>query len=127
MDTSIEYIKMCERAEEIQEKWKPTIGDFYWDKRYERTGIIQAGDIVEEHIENITEFRHEFIFTPRQDQLQAMIGLGFVTLFNDLFELAHKNIKKIGHGLTIDQLHLMLLMHELYQKKWNSEEWVKEE
>jgi len=24
------YIKMCEKAEEIQREWKPEIGDKYW-------------------------------------------------------------------------------------------------
>lgn len=32
MDTSNEYVKMCEKAEEIQTIWKPSIGDYHWRK-----------------------------------------------------------------------------------------------
>ena len=39
MDTSKEYIKMCERAEEIQNLWNPTIGDFIVVDYRETTGF----------------------------------------------------------------------------------------
>jgi len=30
MDTSPEYVKMCEKAEEIQKLWKPIEGDLFY-------------------------------------------------------------------------------------------------
>ena len=39
MDTTPEYIKMCEKAKEIQETWKPTGGDFYLHNYRGTTGF----------------------------------------------------------------------------------------
>ena len=32
MDTSQKFIKMCEKATEIQKEWDPTVGDYVWRK-----------------------------------------------------------------------------------------------
>jgi len=30
MDLSEKYIKMCWKAKELQERWTPQVGDYYW-------------------------------------------------------------------------------------------------
>ena len=86
MDTTETFIKMCEKAEEIQELWKPAHGDWY--KRHdddECFGFIRGDDEIQlladfdseggwfhlepEHIE-----KNKHIWLPRQDQLQEMLG-----------------------------------------------------
>jgi len=72
MDTSETYIKMCD-CPEIQEQWLPKIGVYYqwWDKRYKevRQAIWTKGCA-----SNRIGFRQKFIWLPRQDQIQKMIG-----------------------------------------------------
>ena len=99
MDTSNEYIKMCEKAEEIQKVYEPTEGDFiwvreedYWDCYDEVDGCIfvvfdSDGDLCFDagvscgrstDYENIgyavelSEVERR-VWLPRQDQLQDIV------------------------------------------------------
>ncbi len=138
MDTSKEYIQMCEKAAEIQaikKKTYPPIGKDYWAKIS--------------------------VWLPRQDQLQAMVeipddkvsavgygtvwdGKGWVTkadfhspthsLFLEFAAFAlgqeaggdiNGNIPEYSQKFTTgEQLWLAFVMKEKYQKHWNGSEWV---
>jgi len=63
MDTSEIYIKMCERAREIQDV-SLSFGDYYWFNKDWHIFLEGAYAMSPEH----------FVWLPRQDQLQEMIG-----------------------------------------------------
>lgn len=139
MDNSPEYIKMCRKAEEIQElrsckrimNWQD--GDFYTSKGFEETAgqtfCIECDIIFDEHI-----------WLPRQGQLQDMVW--------DIKDKAHRqwrfyhwafhgdylpitNHCSYIHFMNIvdrydieEILWLAFVMHEKFNKKWNGEEWT---
>ena len=106
MDTSREYIKQCEQAKKIQDKWKPQVGDYIW-RKYTALGeeidsqiwsadkmveiiILHFKSSVEGYWAAITQDGEERIFKtsedlykqtcvwlPRQDQLQVLSGLSW--------------------------------------------------
>ncbi len=126
MDTSKAYIKMCEKAEEIQNKWEPTKGDFIWGGYGILIWLWNTDD--------------KYIWLPRQDQLQGML----MTNDNDY---PYKNIWKLQKGFescldkdhwqtrdintvlamdSYERLWLAFVMKEKYNKIWNGEDWIKE-
>jgi len=85
MDTTEDYIKMCEKAEEIQKLWEPKRGDIVYDiadnKNIWRSRdwriITTAFTLVEGnrfHIDSYQDIcqKEDYIWLPRQDQLQEM-------------------------------------------------------
>lgn len=111
MDTSETYIKMCEKAKEIQ--------------ALERT----VSDNIMSH------YTHDGKSTwlPRQDQLQEMVSVPIGT-FNDNFWTILEDLRDWGHNyaefqqwipLSMEQLWLAFVMNEKYNKVWNGEDWVK--
>jgi len=100
MDTSKEYIEMCEKSEEVQEGWSPKEGDYYCYQdimcghpvhtvtkfnleKYEHGEIIctlcsysydSFQEIMGATRANINDaLTGRFIFLPKQDQLQEML------------------------------------------------------
>jgi hypothetical protein len=134
MDTSETYIKMCEKAEEIQPKdcvgW---IGGthqdgniyFHTSRNTFPSGFYYLMDEVTEN--ECGEQCHrqiKAIWLPRQDQLQEMIGANcpLQLLLNllrwcDVTDIA-------GYDDSMEQLWLAFVMKEKYNKIWNGEEWI---
>jgi len=126
------YIKMCEKAAEIQElrpigqDWE--LGDFcYYKAKYGKvfgvTGSSNGYDVY------IIEHESGEIFLPRQDQLQAMIELKGHKLTQDLFRIftnwiyTHNYKWNLFYG-SPEQLWLAFVMNEKYSKTWNGEDWI---
>ena len=122
------YIKMCEKAEEIQKAWKPEKGDLY--------AVIVHGkpmEIVDIYIDGFPLLPEKFsplsalyIWLPTQEQLQEI-------LWQDLDEYEYW-ISKLHdfildlpfEEMTMNELWLAFVMHEKYNKVWNGKDWVKE-
>ena len=87
MDTSIEYIKMCEKAEEIQELWEADEGDYCTGSSFgEKANDVSVlknswycgsstlfmedfgGDIIPFY-----DYKDNIVWLPRQDQLQKIL------------------------------------------------------
>ena len=105
MDTSEQYIKMCD-CPEIQDNRK-------------------------QHMEDWGDFCHptrkgEFIWLPRQDQLQRMVQEPMDLDFTEAEFLFHEFAKKPCRLASMEQHWLAFVMHELHKLKWNGSEWVKE-
>lgn len=110
MDTSEQYIKQCDRAEEIQENYR-----------------------------NRTTDGHDFIFTPpapklriwlpRQDQLQEIVYPEEKS-FAKLERIWNWWIKteNLGYCQSLEQLWLAFVMKEKFGKRWDNQnkEWRKE-
>ncbi len=120
MDISDKYIKMCEKAEEIQ-NIRPLGTDGSWfyypDKDVVRCRNSYEGEFGE-------------VWLPRQDQLQEIVvseSKNWEGVFGDFLyfyqDVDMRNIK------SMEQLWLAFVMKEKYNKVWddNKEEWRKNE
>jgi hypothetical protein len=103
MDTSETYIKMCEKAMEIQGAWKPQVGDYIWRKYTvfgeeidnQVWGEDKLKEIIILHFQSSVEgywaacnregedrvfktpedmAKATSVWLPRQDELQGMVG-----------------------------------------------------
>ena len=138
MDHSKEYIKMCEKAEEIQKGWRPKEGDTLWvEKNDYHTNLIkyinkeEAIDVLKIILGVKRSWLDKHIFLPRQDQLQEMIKEDWqlsLTEFckwilgkNNTIFYTHR-----GEFNSMEQLWLAFVMKEKYNKIWDGKEWVVE-
>lgn len=144
MDTTPEYIKMCEKAEEIQNDWILHKGDYYYHKLNNKISFV-SGWFEARTAENavlMTHYHGRLIWLPRQDQLQAMIKghwtetLGKFTYWldgpNPLVSIPTKKllkervdfVKRLERCDSMEQLWLAFVMKELYGKVWNGDDWA---
>ena len=153
MDTSPEYIAMCQKAEEIQaqkpypeDPYLSCVGDRekgYCDSLYwlpeEKSVEVLHWDNDEEHylIGGYCSNATDAVWLPRQDQLQAMTGkeyplqemalTDFILSFEDPDENKPASLCKDNPLLTnlhsMEQLWLAFVMQENYSKEWTGQEW----
>lgn len=123
MDTSKEYVKMCYKARELQTK------NFFQ--------LIAERDTIQEYE---TELGGVATQLYRQDQLQDILFkdspnpldkdvVGNIARF-DIWcrqNWIYGNSTKDEVFTTMEQLWLAFTMKEKYNKKWNGEDWVKNE
>ena len=142
MDTSKEYIKMCEKAVEIQELRETIIGNNYFVKAIKATLVVGMGypktnvglTIFDFPLEKISEY----IWLPRQDQLQGMIGdfkkqKDFMVLFfrpfyyclelGQIIPKAERVSTYWSDFKSWEQLWLAFVMKEKFNKVWDGEDW----
>ena len=130
------YIKMCEKNEDLQEAWKPKKGDFY--------AVIVHGkptDIIDIYINGFPLLPQRFvplsalyIWLPTQEQLQEMVkptlevdDFGLVEEFFDFVYGEDNQPNQIDSPIkSMEQFWLAFVMKEKYNKIWNGEKWVKE-
>ncbi len=128
MDTSKEYILMCEKAEEIQKR-KPQEFDLYWDKRFKLTyWNIAIGKRAKRWL-YIQDAVKQDVWLPRQDQLQEIIFkdddyLVQIHRIADFLDACHKHSNYHHKFRTWEQLWLAFVMKEKYQKTWDGEDWI---
>jgi len=119
MDTSKEYVKMCEKAVEIQELWKPQNDDLYTFGYNHESYIFTERKLTKKEI-------IAYIWLPRQDQLQKMLydkyprWIGLLLFFSDWLA---DNTSAEDEISTPEQLWLAFVMKEKYNKIWNGEDW----
>ena len=143
------YIKQCEKATEIQkQKWYLSRGKRVpWE---DGDMISLYGEVFMydgcSHSEGFIEpdiYNKDCVWLPRQDQLQEIYydftklkvlyaGRVFYNWFENQIDENEYNDEvsypKFRTNFTsMEQLWLAFCMHELYSKKWNGEDWVKEE
>jgi len=152
MDKTETYIKMSEKAEEIQElrKEEATIDDVCicsacktrWGNCYEHTEYLSCNSELGGRpfpVVAIKDVEHKSIWLPRQDQLQEM-HRGHLPdgMFNNLMDDCYGNwhIDKLREFYrqciheqkwivpSWEQLWLAFVMKEKYNKVWNGDEWI---
>ena len=130
MDTNKTYIKMCEKAEEIQ-AIRP-LNPKQFTLHLGTQGIITRLASFY-YVYNYKNREHKVWWLPRQDQLQDMVKRGVKKFFpyNLLWRFyraissnAKDNIYK-PEFTSMEQLWLAFVMKEKYNKIWNGEEWIK--
>ena len=117
MDTSKEYILMCEKAVEIQSK-QIGFGDYF--------SICENVSMSTGRIYNNTECNT--IWLPRQDQLQDMVTDKFssreqIPCLQKILAYKVQCTKEDKNPSTWEQLWLAFVMKEKYNKTWNNEDW----
>ena len=130
MDTSETYIKMCEKAEEIQAQNNSTTihkylkhGDYsYWNG----VTVICSKD----YDLFLSQF-DRVIWLPRQDQLQEMVhidssGLRLVWRFYDWLRDYDVSPEQIETYDSMEQLWLAFVMKKHFSKIWNGDDWIKQ-
>jgi len=123
MDTSKKYIKMCEKAEEVQKLWKPKIADVFvydWVSAYGNRGSYCDED---------GEDRTNRLWLPRQDQLQEIAPAEeIIANFNEFcFWLNDYKMRCINSFDSMEQLWLAFVMKEKYNKTWKTKKWISHE
>ncbi len=142
MDFSKKYIKMCEKAEEIQQILdKNSAGNVLAFKSNTEYEILFSGYDVywlenfgngkeaHEWVSNYWEsdnphyWGSQAIWLPRQDQIQEMFDLSIPTLMVDFNEFVESEARLKFR--TFEQLWLAFVMWKKYNKIWNDEreEW----
>jgi len=114
MDTSKEYLKMCEKAGEIQRVHQWQEGDCFINP----SGFLgfYCGQCSSEY-----GFYEKSVWLPRQDQLQEMIGGDIQYRWDRCNEFWFDITHSVG---SFEQLWLAFVMKEKFNKIWNGEEWV---
>ncbi len=132
MDTSDEYIKMCEKAKQIQglrpveppsDEW--LAGDYY-------ASDCPLGPCISVHNDSSSYgLGINTVWLPRQDQLQDMM---LYLLGNDflgcapfiLNEKLHESLPGgiYNWGRSYEELWLAFVMKEKYNKKWDGKRWL---
>jgi hypothetical protein len=152
MDTSETYIKMCEKATEIQKAWNPNLHDFVfdiannknvWGRRSIRVITFVSDDWFHVGGYQDKSTKKYYIGLPRQDQLQGMLEekdiLGLIFGFKDFCDptdslgtmphpvsvrYAEKEEKYIKQFTSMEQLWLAFVMKNNYKKVWNGVNWI---
>ena len=142
MDTSETYIKMCEKAKEVQASRVIANGDFEVRFKHKR------GQVEVHHHREITAHYcpEDHIWLPRQDQLQEIYGrcaademglrdishsiimasfLAFSVWLNERYEEAPYVCNPTNAFDSGEQLWLAFVMKEKYGKVWDGENWEK--
>ncbi len=137
MDTTEVYIKMCEKAEEIQVLAPKITGSPYdYDTKPNELGsfYFKNKDIEILHYDNDTsmcmvgsygEEDDTKIWLPRQDQFQEMLNYSNVqSLVSDFNGFVHYFDTKLGFYTarfngSMEQLWLVFVMKEKWGKQWN--------
>lgn len=132
MDTSEKYIKMCEKAEEVQKlknlKEIDSLdeGDFYYNPFQKKVLVYPFG------YPNHRWNRAQCIWLPRQDQLQEMVDYNDGSQYELIEEFWNWCNTENEYGetkfaifKTMEQLWLSFIMWKLYHKVWddNKEGW----
>ena len=134
MDTSETYIKVCEKAEEIQEHWEPEKWDFFYIRSFKSVNpklIWSMADFEDGCIYTFDGWNkdRDYIWLPRQGQLQemliAIITSDSLNISAHLckFVVANERYCNEYFNCSMEQLWLAFVMHELHQKKWTGTEW----
>jgi hypothetical protein len=135
MDTSKEYIKMCEKAGDIQAlqpdcnnslgscyRYGNFPDDFYRHGRYSHKHVF---------VRVSKNPQERSIWLPRQDQLQEMILQDGEHDIHSLLRMFFKFYERPGDydlyewkGYSFEIIWLVFIMKEKFNKTWNGEAWI---
>ena len=138
MDISLEYVKMCEKAFEIQGLKRCRENADFFAYKATKNGRIERVCNLDCNGDHIFVFKHK-IWLPRQDQLQEMVRINSLEDFLKIIRLnptgnweidkKEFDTRYIDTGdyiwtKSFEQLWLAFVMKEKFNKRWNGEDWV---
>ena len=138
MDVTIEYSKMCDKAEEIQKLWKFTKGDYFTSVKQAEIKIgptiVDNFWLEDEYTKEVIEkegYPKEWIWLPRQDQLQDMMKIHTVSEVKECIEDCEftDDVDDIRHTSydefkSLEMFWLAYVMHERFEKSWGGLKWI---
>ena len=115
------YIKMCEKAEEIQRLWEPKFGDYIYSKAHKSVTIYPILPETEKLYR-----KTDFIWLPTQKQLQDILHSGKTIIPIPCLEWQYIATEIWVIKNSFEELWLAFVMYKLYNKQWNADkqEWV---
>jgi hypothetical protein len=139
MDTSREYIAMCDEAREIQKNWRPLHGDYFIGERNKLRVWIDGINDPDKVVTGVeVEFRDgipsltRYIWLPRLDQLIELAQEAH-TRYEQTTQ-AFLDWTKRDYGTlpgeprkvftSLEQTWLAFVMLRKHGKKWNSQTWI---
>ncbi|MDM8524498.1 hypothetical protein QUF80_14105 [Desulfococcaceae bacterium HSG8] len=141
MDKSKKYIRLCERATEIQQQWVQGKGDWFVSEdgslkccvsgEYE-SAIIKNGFRITKNKAGIIRLSR-YIWLPRLEQLMEIAQRRGITygnsahVFYDWTKIPYKEPYRLPEKifLSVEQLWLAFVMQLKYYKKWDGKKWAK--
>ena len=117
MDTSKEYVKMCEKAVEVQEQYCDVRKGDWW---FCLNGVTVCISI------SYYPKRENQVLLPRQDQLQDIWDDGTYgcDLSEWILDAFYSWFKKYGfNNYSMEQLWLSFVMAERFNKVWKEGDW----
>lgn len=133
MDKTPIYIKMCEKVMEIQNPWDRKMGDFFCESYWSNKEQKNLYDIRVINFDNQYLYQPRFIWLPRQDQLQGMVNEKnpcdlLHSFFTEVYEWVDGRYEYpkgyYEQFASMEQLWLVFVMFEKYNKIWDGEEWI---
>lgn len=115
------YILMCRQAKEIQEAWEPKEGDMTYVLLANQQLRLSVADI------EMVPIFNDYIWLPHIEDLVEMMkkyGLNAsaygITVAHHEYLFSKQNSI---FGVTYKESWLCFVMHEIYNKSWNGEDW----
>jgi len=141
MDISKEYIRMCEKAVELQKNWTPQNLDYIYsiyEKQIKNVDDIRLHWMYHKSIKQYQNINHikgsktyanvwyQVVWIPRQDQLQDILNYELSDLiykFKDWNCASGFEWMSDNKFTSMEQLWLAFVMYEKYIKYWDGEKW----
>lgn len=123
MDTSKEYIKMCDNRF-LRDNWKLAEGDFFTRSQSDLVYCLEKGEldfIKQSLIPTYKSWIGNKIPLFRQDQLQEMVKHRNMFELHRAFNYWLNRQKNIPNSM--ERLWLAFVMKEKFNKVWNGETW----
>ena len=119
MDTSAEYVRMCNQSFKFRKTWKPAVGDFYFST-YKTDQCVKV-------ILDAKEKRVNKTWLPRVDQLFDLIEARYNVAGKPAYALNkfHQYIMAYAPWQcdSVEQLLFQFVMHELYDVHYSMGLW----
>lgn len=124
MDKTKQYILMSEKAIEIQKIAKDNC--YSLNKGYD--AVMHFEEDLSTPIDIDGFHRGYWLWLPRQDQLQEMVGGTSPWLISKIYAFTNRIYsEKINiYTFSMEQLWLAFVMKEKYSKVWNGKDWIKD-
>jgi hypothetical protein len=140
MDKSLRYIRMCERASEIQQRWRQTYGDFYvgadgrircWIQPESARHLRIKGGFQIESADKVIRVART-VWLPRQDQLIEMAQMrgrtydSVVLDFYNWTKRPYNERNQLPPRLfpSMETIWMAFVMHRKFHKKWTNTAWI---
>jgi hypothetical protein len=140
MDKSPQYLRMCEHAAEIQQRWRQSHGDFYadaegtircWIQTDSHPPFRMKGGFYIESSDSVIRMAR-MIWLPRQDQLIEMAqvrGRTYDSVVLDFYNWTkrpyhHRNQLPGRSFPSMESIWMAFVMQRKFHKKWGGTTWV---
>jgi len=131
MDLSNNYIKMCQKASEIQTVWDPHDGDCINPGGHVHYDGWDSSFTEQDNRTLLNDRPH--IWLPRQDQLQSFIWNNNEEQLSQAYYIVQmmrdwvrENLEYSKQFKSMEQLWLAYAMHMKFGKIWAGEEWIEQ-